>query len=207
MVEVHTSAEERLSDADLAAMLASRICHDLTSPLGAIANGVELLALSGLEPTPEMELIAQSVESANARIRFFRLAYGPAGQQGVSSTEVTRILGALSRVGRIGYDWTVTADLPRDEVRAVLLLVQCLEAAMPAGGHIRVARETGNWQITAEGARLRIDPVAWDAVGPLRADPPKASSLVQFALLAGALDSLGRSLAMTHLPNRIDVSF
>ena len=78
MTEVHSQPEEApvlpLPEGGLAATLASRICHDLTSPLGAIANGLELLTLSDAQRTPELDLIAESVESANARLRFFRLA-------------------------------------------------------------------------------------------------------------------------------------
>ena len=61
---------------DLAALLGSRICHDLISPIGAIGNGVELLMMEGGTPSPELVLIAESVAAANARIRFFRLAFG-----------------------------------------------------------------------------------------------------------------------------------
>jgi histidine phosphotransferase ChpT len=67
-----------LSPRDLTSLIGSRICHDLISPLGAIGNGVELLAMSGTAPGPEMDLISQSVENANARIRFFRVAFGAA---------------------------------------------------------------------------------------------------------------------------------
>lgn len=65
---------------DLSALIGSRICHDLISPLGAIGNGLELLQMSGASESPEMTLIADSVTSANARIRFFRIAYGDAVQ-------------------------------------------------------------------------------------------------------------------------------
>lgn len=58
---------------DLPALIGSRICHDLISPIGAINNGLELLNMAGTgaAPGPELELIGQSVESASARIRFF----------------------------------------------------------------------------------------------------------------------------------------
>ena len=58
---------------ELAALIGSRICHDLVSPIGAIGNGVELLAMAGAAG-PEVRLIAESVAAANARIRFFRIA-------------------------------------------------------------------------------------------------------------------------------------
>ena len=60
----------------LAKLIASRICHDLISPVGAIANGMELVALTGADITPEFELISDSVAGANARIKFYRVALG-----------------------------------------------------------------------------------------------------------------------------------
>lgn len=71
--------EIQITPLDLSALIGSRICHDLISPLGAIANGVELMVLTGAEQTPKMLLFAESVEAANARIEFFRLAYGTGG--------------------------------------------------------------------------------------------------------------------------------
>ena len=61
---------------DLAALIASRICHDLISPIGAIGNGVELLAMEPGGTLPEMALISESVANANDRIRFFRICFG-----------------------------------------------------------------------------------------------------------------------------------
>ena len=62
---------------NIAALIRSRICHDLISPIGAIGNGVELLTMSASAGgSPELDLIADSVHNANARIRFFRIAYG-----------------------------------------------------------------------------------------------------------------------------------
>ena len=78
---------------DLAALIGSRICHDLISPIGAIGNGVELLMMDGAAQTPELALIAESVANANARIRFFRLAFGAnAAHQKIARSEILSIL-------------------------------------------------------------------------------------------------------------------
>lgn len=60
------------SNINLAALIGSRICHDLISPIGAINNGLELLGMSDTPEGPELELISESVGNASARIRFFR---------------------------------------------------------------------------------------------------------------------------------------
>lgn len=211
MTEVHTLPDvaEALDDAgpDLAATMASRICHDIASPLGAIANGVELLLLSGAERTPELDLIAQSIEGANARLRFFRLAFGAANGRVVGQREVAGLLRGLEKTSRFTYDWTPPGDHPREEVKAVFLLIQCIESALPMGGRLRIARDGEAWSIEAEGPRLRINPPVWDALGRLRAPPPETSALVQFALLPTVLDGLGRSVDLSLGPDRITARF
>jgi len=63
---------------DLSALVASRLRHDLGNPLGAVSNGVELLQMSGMANSPEMALIADALRDTEARLRFFRIAYGAA---------------------------------------------------------------------------------------------------------------------------------
>lgn len=209
MNEVHLLPDEAsipsLPD-NLAATVASRICHDLTSPLGAIANGVELLILSGTDRSPEMDLISQSVDSANARIRFFRLAYGMAGAQPVGRAEIVRTLAALGQGGRHGYDWSVEGDHSRSEVKAVFLLLQCLETTLPMGGRLQVTREDGTWMVTAEGPRLRTDLPAWSAFRP-QGEPLQGSAHIQFMLLSDLLTSLGRPLRLSESSDRIVARF
>ena len=135
---------------DLAALIASRICHDLISPIGAIGNGVELLAMDAGAQRPEMALISESVANANARIRFFRVSFGAAsGDQRIARSEVMSVLTDLTRGGRISYAWTSVADLPRREVRLAFLLLQCVETALSYGGKVAVTRDEMGWTIEA----------------------------------------------------------
>ena len=87
------------NDVSLAALISSRICHDLISPIGAINNGLELLRMSVQRDGPEMDLIAQSVQNASARIRFFRVAYGAASDQPMGRAEVVTILRDITQEG------------------------------------------------------------------------------------------------------------
>ena len=69
------------SSLDLASLLCSRLCHDMLSPVGALSNGLELLAD---EKDPEMrrrcfELLEQSARISADKLKFFRLAFGAAG--------------------------------------------------------------------------------------------------------------------------------
>ena len=180
---------------DLAALIASRICHDLISPIGAIGNGVELLAMEQGGPRPEMALISESVANANARIRFFRICFGQAsGDQRISRSEVASILGDLSRGGRVSYGWTSPADLSRREVRLVFLLLQCLETALAYGGKVAVTRSDLGWQVKAEAPRLKVDPALWEVLTEPRAPSEIAANQVHFALVPDELSRQGRRL-------------
>jgi histidine phosphotransferase ChpT len=117
---------------DLVALIGSRICHDLASPLGAIGNGIELMTLTGAEETPEMALIHESLVNAQGRIRFFRIAFGAAEPGAVvRAGEIAEALAGSER--RAQVDWRVSGDLARRDAKRALLAVNCLDAAMPYG--------------------------------------------------------------------------
>lgn len=123
-----------VSSRDLNALLGSRICHDLISPLGAIGNGVELLQLSGLADSPEMALIAESVENANMRIRFFRIAFGTASDtRPIACAEARKTLADHYAGTRISAEWHIDRDLGRNVTQLAYLSALCLETALPQG--------------------------------------------------------------------------
>lgn len=172
---------------DLNALLGSRICHDLISPLGAIGNGIELLALSGISAAPEIALISESVENANVRIRFFRIAFGAASEgERVSSKECLALLQDMSRGNRLRYQWHIREDLPRTEVKLAFLLLQCLETAMPYGGSIDVRHADGCWSLTGQHDRMKIDPILWALLVDPTEDTEVTAANVHFALVAPA---------------------
>ena len=169
---------------DLSALIGSRICHDLISPISAIGNGVELMELSGIERTPEIDLIAQSVENANARIRFFRIAFGKRGTGGkIAKSDITGPLAALSAGGRVNFLWPSVSDSDRDDVQLVFLALLCIETALPLGGDVTVQHHGGQFEIHARAKRINTPVEYWNALRdrPVTADLP--ASHVQFALL------------------------
>jgi histidine phosphotransferase ChpT len=170
-------------DTDLTALTGSRICHDLVNPLGAIGNGVELLALEG-RTGPELTLVAESVASATARLRFFRVAFGAGGTaQRLGRREIEAILEGYARGTRLTLDWGIDGDPPRGRVKAALLAVLCLESALPYGGTIAV-RDGPRWQAEATGRRLRLEQALWDGLSGAAPMPALGPSTVQFGLLA-----------------------
>jgi histidine phosphotransferase ChpT len=193
---------------DLAALVGSRICHDLISPIGAIGNGVELLSLTDGDTGAEMDLISESVNNANARIRYFRIAFGSASDdQSIGRAEVLSILAAVARGGRFTYFWQVEGDQPRNTVRCAFLMLLCLEAAMPMGGDIHINLEGDTWVLNAQGQRMKIDNALRAGLSMPQSDLTHTAAQVQFALLPIVLAEAGRALGLDLNPDRILARF
>nr|WP_111297906.1 histidine phosphotransferase family protein [Paracoccus saliphilus] len=193
-----TAHTTRIAPGDLAALLGSRLCHDLVSPLGAIGNGVELLEMSpdfpGLSQTPEMRLIAEAVVSARQRIQGYRMAFGLAqGDQRVARPELARLVEGMAAQGRLSITLDAEGDFARPEVRMVMLALMCMESAMPWGGRVIVLRVTPGWRLVAECDRSRVDPDLWAWLDGGAARTP-APSEVHFPLLAETVAASGRRL-------------
>ncbi|WP_226621224.1 histidine phosphotransferase family protein [Alloyangia pacifica] len=186
-------------NAKLATLVASRLCHDMVSPVGAIANGLELLALSGTaQDSPEMALLNESCRAARARISLFRVAFGHAeGEQMIGPPEAGRLLRDYCQGGRLSCDWRRESSAPRSEVQLALLAVLCCESALPMGGKVEIEELGAGWRITGTGPRIAHDPALW----PLLAHPGKLPSLsgaqVHFPVLAALSEDRGRSIAVT----------
>ncbi len=192
--------------ADLTALLGSRICHDLISPIGAIGNGVELLMMEGGTPSPELALIAESVASANARIRFFRVAFGlSGGDQRIGRPELVKTLADTTQGGRISIDWQRPGDALRREAKLAFLAILCCETALAYGGRITVTQEDTKWQITARAERFRIDGGLWDNLSKPSAELGPAQ--VHFALFPAELSQQSRQLRVEISGTELKLSF
>ncbi len=167
-----------------ATLVASRICHDLISPVGAISNGLELISLSGMDVSAELALINDSVENANARIRFFRVAFGHASaEQTMSKAQVMSILNDISRASRVTYMWHEEQSMPRREVRLALLAILCVECALPYGGRIDVTKKEDRWEISGANDRLNFDSELWDSLTSPAPETEHSPAHIQFAML------------------------
>ncbi len=193
---------------ELAALVGSRICHDLISPVGAISNGVELLSLTDGDTTAEMKLISESVESASARIRFFRIAFGAASpDQYIGRSEILGVLSGAALGGRFSYLWQIADDQRRLDVRLALLLMQCFESALPLGGDITVEAHGNAWRMNASGSRIAADPMLWDAISDPDSTVKHTPAQVHFALIPSALADAERDLAIDIQSDRITAKF
>lgn len=204
-----TLSSDRFADDlhDTAALLGSRVCHDLISPMGAISNGLELLSMSGLEKTPELHLIEESVENANARLKFFRVAFGAAtGGQIMSRPDLMKLLEGVFTGGRISVKWDAYADPTRSETKIAFLAILCLETCLPLGGEITVNTDRGEWKFHAYGSKIRFEPNLWAHLKH-GAQASAASADVQFPLLGDALRVVHRTPLVGHSDSAVSLRY
>src|SRR5271170_5211557 len=154
-----TSSPGPVPDAlELAALLCSRVCHDLISPVGAIVNGLEVLDDN---PKPDdrefaLELIRKSAKTASARLQFCRLAFGAAG----SSDAQTMARGHLED-GKTTIAWNLPRVLlPKNRVKLLLNMMVIAQQTIPRGGVITVD-QTGEgdaigFRVAASGLNARM---------------------------------------------------
>lgn len=195
--------------AQLSALVGSRICHDLISPLGAISNGIELLEMSNLADTPEVQLIAESIANANARILFFRVAFGSSTEtQRINQSEINQTLGAIAAGARVQYRWQAAGDHSRPDVRILFLLILCIESAMAFGGEITVQSVDGKWRICGEADKLKIDQALWDTLSAPSSQAAKIpASAVHFALVTEHCRAADRRLMVDLTDQKIRIEF
>lgn len=193
---------------DLTALIGSRICHDLISPIGAIGNGVELLMMEGGARGPEVALIAESVANANARIRFFRVAFGAAGQDHrIARGEVAAILSDLHAGSRMAVDWQSPSDLARREVKLAFLALMCCETAMPFGGRVQVERGEARWSVRGVASRMKIDADLWEVLSNPASPREITPSEVHFALLSDEIARQDRRLSVELQAGEVRIGF
>jgi histidine phosphotransferase ChpT len=160
--------QRAMNAVELASLLCSRLCHDLLSPVGALNNGIELLAD---EQDPAMrerclELLAESARASANKLKFFRLAFGAGGGFGdeIDTREAKAALeGLYGADKRIELGWMVANDkLPKGAIKLLLNLAMIAGDALVRGGRLDVGAERrgGSLEIVirAEGPRILLDP-------------------------------------------------
>ena len=151
-----------LSAADLAALLCSRLCHDIISPVGAINNGLELLDEGGADEDA-MNLIRASARNASARLQFARIAFGAAGSAGmlIDTGDAETVARSFIKGEKPELVWNgPRALLPKNKVKLLLNLILVANAAIPRGGKIVVTLENletePRFRLASSGPMLRV---------------------------------------------------
>ncbi len=156
-----------ITPVDFASLLCSRLCHDLLSPVGALNNGLELLAD---EHDPDMrqrclDLLNESARTSANKLKFFRLAFGAAGGFGdkVDTREArTAIEGLFGEGGKVTIGWMIEEGaLPKPAVKVLLNLALIAGDALVRGGQLDIGAEEQDGKVEivvrAEGPRLVLD--------------------------------------------------
>ncbi len=179
-----------MSASEIAALVSARLCHDLISPIGAIGNGLELLRMAeGRDSEPELALISDSLGMALAKLRFYRIAFGPADIKARQSFDEARQITNAMFTGRFGVTWLEGegGTMSRSVAQIAYLAILCFERSMPMGGDLRVLVEADRIALEADGCRVAAPAELWLHVTCGAPLSESRAENVQFPLLRRAM--------------------
>jgi histidine phosphotransferase ChpT len=154
--------DTRISDLDLAALLCSRVCHDVISPVGAIANGLELYDDPEMDEETRqtaLDMVRSSARTASAKLKFCRIAFGAAGSAGASIDmgEAGETAKAFVGSEKVQLDWQAPREnRPKQQVKMVLNMLLMAMAGVPRGGVVTVTVEGDVFTARARGDRAKV---------------------------------------------------
>jgi histidine phosphotransferase ChpT len=157
----------RISDLDLAALLCSRVCHDVISPVGAIANGLELYDDPEMDDETKataLDMIRSSARTAGAKLKFCRIAFGAAGSAGslIDLSEAGEVAKGFVGDEKVKLDWQAPREnRPKQQVKLLLNMLLLAISGIPRGGLITVTAAGDHLSVRASGERAKIsEPLA-----------------------------------------------
>ena len=154
--------DARISDLDLAALLCSRVCHDVISPVGAIANGLELYDDPEMDADTRqtaLDMVRSSARTASAKLKFCRIAFGAAGSAGASIDmgEAGEMAKGFVGSEKVKLDWQAPREnRPKQQVKLVLNMLLMAMAAVPRGGLVTISVEGEVFTARAQGDRAKV---------------------------------------------------
>ncbi|MBL4803009.1 MAG: hypothetical protein JKY45_14085 [Emcibacter sp.] len=196
-----------MNDIEFSALLCSRLCHDLISPVGAIANGLEILGDEDDEVmrAEVMKLLAHSAEATSAKLKFFRLSFGSAGGFGekVPLREAEDAIRGLYDSGNIELSWqSDVGGMDKDAMKLMLNMVLLAGESLIRGGklliEIKEEAPATNVSITVHGDKVIFqDAIRMALVGEIAEDQIEAKSAPAF-LAANVARKLGSKVEYTR---------
>ncbi len=171
---------------DLAALLCSRVCHDLISPVGAIVNGLEVMEEDKDEETKTfaLDLIKKSAHQASAKLQFCRLAFGAAGSAGaqIDLGDAEKAARGLLEDGKTALTWSLPRELlPKNRVKLLLNMLLIAAGSIARGGMLTAEPVTGEgaggFVVTASGLNAKLNPAAAELLAGNSAEPVDAHAV------------------------------
>ena len=153
----------RLSDLDLAALLCSRVCHDVISPVGAISNGLELMDDEDTDAEMKataLQMVKSSARTATAKLKFCRIAFGASGSAGalIDLSEAGEVAKGFMGDEKAKLEWNVPREnRPKQEVKLLLNMLLMAITGIPRGGVVTVEVVGRDFKIHAKGERAKIN--------------------------------------------------
>lgn len=198
-----------MSKLDFAALLCSRLCHDLVSPVGAINNGLELLAGEQDETmrAAVFDLIEKSTHQTSNKLQFYRLAFGAAGgfSAHLDTREAEKSLHAFLAGSKIDLTWDVgVAELSKGSVKLLLNICLIASEALIRGGSLEVSFKEADHNrlsmtVDAQGERIILPEVIRDALEGRSEEENLEPRSAPAQLACVVADELGGSIAVTTL--------
>jgi len=173
---------------DLAALLCSRVCHDLISPVGAIVNGLEVLAEEKDEETKTfaLDLIKRSAGTASAKLQFCRIAFGAAGSAGaqIDLGDAETLTRGFFEDDKTKVAWNLPrAFLPKNRVKLLLNLLLIAGQTIPRGGRLTIdptgEGESMGFKVTAAGVNAKVPPAVPALLAGEAGDTPLDAHRIQ----------------------------
>jgi histidine phosphotransferase ChpT len=182
---------------DLAALLCSRVCHDLIGPVAALVNGLEVMEDDKDAETQKLaiDLIKKSVGQASARLQFCRIAFGAAGSAGaqIDLADAQKVARNFLEDDKTKIAWNLPpALLPKNRVKLLLNMLVIGSQAIPRGGNLTVdpvgQGDAMGFRVTAAGTNARVAPAVASLLAGTPADGVDAHAIQPYytGLLAKA---------------------
>lgn len=201
----------------LAEMLCTRLCHDLTGPIGAVNNGAEFLSEEGFDMQNEaMQLILSSAHEAVNRLQFYRQAYGRVSETGEASlNDIAQTSSAFFSSTKIMLDWPEShrdasgISVSQKMARLVLNMLIITGSSLIRGGTIRVRLREENGEkhihVEADGPTIKLDEDMKCVLGG-DVTTPLTPKLAQLFLTMNLVQEIGATLKFTHAEQTLSLA-
>jgi len=191
-----------LEGLDLAALLCSRVCHDLISPVGAIMNGLEVMEEDKDEEMSRfaMDLIKKSARTASAKLQFCRLAFGAAGSAGaqIDTGDAEKVARGMLEDDKTRLTWNLPRTLmAKNRVKLLLNMTLLAAQAIPRGGQLTIDSlgegDGAGFRVAATGTNARVP----QAIPPLLAGAPAEGAVDAHAIQPFYTGLLAKNCGLT----------